>query len=132
MTHLIKYCKHCGEQYTFQGSGEGCFDQLCSETHCEECNLAIKEVLSKIPIKNVKRYVEFDKNFDWQLNNPPSYEEIKAEFDNRSVPMYRMISWDTLAIAYSYKWCKLFYTKDKIYVSAMIDKNTKKVIGYTK
>ena len=132
MTHYIQYCKHCGTEYTFQGSGEGCFNQLCSETYCEECNSAIKEVLSTIPIKNIKKYVEFDKNFDWQLNNPPTYEEIKKEFDNKIIPMYQYISWNTLAIPYSYKWCKLFYTENKIFVYAMVDKDTNKVIGYTK
>lgn len=132
MIHRIQYCKHCGIQYTFQASGEGCFDQLCSDIYCEECNTAIKEALSKIPIKNVKRYVEFDKNFNWELDNPPTYEEVKKEFDNRNIPMYRMLSWNILAIPYSYKWCTLFYTKDKIYVSAIINKETKQIIGYTK
>jgi len=132
MTHSIQYCKHCGIQYTYQGSGEGCFDQLCSNEYCEECNTAIKEVLSKIPIKNVKRYVTFDRNFEWQLKDAPIYEEVKIEFENRNCPMYQMISWNTMAIPYSYKWCKLFYTKDEILVNAMVDINTKKVIGYTK
>lgn len=132
MTHLIQYCKHCGIQYIFQGSGEGCFNQLCSNEYCEECNTAIKEALSKISIKNVKRYVKFDRNFEWQLKDAPTYEEVKKEFDSRSIPMYQIISWETMAIPYSYKWCKLFYTKDDIFVYAMVDKDTKKVIGYTK
>lgn len=132
MTHSITYCKHCGTQYTFQGSGEGCFNQLCSNEYCEECNSAIKDTLAKIPIKNVKRYVLFDRDFDWQLKNAPTYEEVKAEFDTKICPMYEYISWNTLAIPYSYKWCKLFYTKDEIFVYAMIDKDTKKIIGYTK
>jgi hypothetical protein len=119
-------------KYIFQGSGEGYFSQLCSDEYCEECNTSIKEALSKIPIKNVKRYVKFDRNFDWDLKNAPTYKEVKKEFDNKAIRMYCMINWDTPAISYSYKWCTLFYTKNEIFVNAMVDKDTEKVIGYTK
>lgn len=132
MTHYTKYCKHCGTQYIFQGSGEGCFDQLCSDEYCKECNTAIKEALSKISIKNIKRYVKFDRNFNWELKNAPTYEEVKKEFDTRSVPMYQFIAPNCMAIPYSYKWCKLFYTENEILIYAMVDINTKEIIGYTK
>lgn len=83
----IRYCEHCGTEYNFQTSGEGCFDQKVSGKYCEECFSVVSPIIEKynkdmqkalfnIPIKYEFRWVEddpllFDEIYVWMkhLNN---------------------------------------------------------------
>lgn len=49
-----KRCKHCGIEYLFQASGEGCLERPESANYCGECQTVIDEALKKIPVKEVK------------------------------------------------------------------------------
>lgn len=47
MKHIIKQCKHCGTRYTYQASGEGCFDGYNNRDYCPECYQALLKMLIK-------------------------------------------------------------------------------------
>ena len=48
MKHIIKQCKHCGTRYTYQASGEGCFDGYNNRDYCPECYQALLNALAII------------------------------------------------------------------------------------
>lgn len=80
-THRGKRCKHCQRFYYYQGSGDGCFDNLNDERYCPECMKDILKVLNKIPLHSKKT---------WVVTNELSKEEFfearekrfKAESEN--------------------------------------------------
>lgn len=51
MIHYIQQCKHCGARYTYQASGQGCFDKYNNREYCPDCYKAILDALAKIPVK---------------------------------------------------------------------------------
>jgi rubredoxin len=60
MMHLIKRCRHCKTVYTWQASGEGCFNELNDETYCPDCKKVIIEALKSVSQKFKKVWVETD------------------------------------------------------------------------
>lgn len=54
MQHISCRCKHCGKSYTYCTYGNGPqfgTEEGCSMEYCGECQTAINEALSKIPVK---------------------------------------------------------------------------------
>ena len=70
MTHTHKRCKHCQTQYTWQGSGNGCFHELNDDRYCPDCKQVIVEALKSVSKKYKKQFVE---------TNEVTYEYLKAE-----------------------------------------------------
>jgi hypothetical protein len=52
-THIGKRCGHCGQAYSFQGSGDGCQRPENDATYCPGCKVvrdaALREAFSKVP-----------------------------------------------------------------------------------
>ena len=62
--HYIHRCKHCGKEYSWQASGEGCDNRLNNEDYCPDCMKAILEALDKIPVRYEKRFREIERPDD--------------------------------------------------------------------
>lgn len=63
MQHWILRCKHCNKEYTYCTYGNGPeygTEEGCSQEYCAECQKAINEALSKIPVKFREELVEID------------------------------------------------------------------------
>lgn len=63
MEHLILRCKHCHKEYTYCTYGNGPeygTEEGCSKEYCAECQKAIDEALSRIPVKCQMKPVEVD------------------------------------------------------------------------
>lgn len=75
MKTYITRCKHCGMEYTFQASGEGCFDNYNDRDYCPTCKKAIVDALNKEPKKFVGRY----KEIPLDNNLLSTFKEIKEE-----------------------------------------------------
>lgn len=56
MKHIIARCKHCGVEYIYSASGEGCHDELNDREYCHECKKAMIEALKRIPVKFIKAF----------------------------------------------------------------------------
>lgn len=67
MLTYSKHCKHCGNQYMYQASGNGCLNTYNDENYCPECKKAIIDTLNKIPIKFVEK---------WKKINDINYNEF--------------------------------------------------------
>ena len=81
MTHEYKECKHCLSDYSYQGSGFGCFDEDNDDTYCPECKKAINEALKQIPRKFEYKFVPTD---DVNLETLLHWEqEHKREVEER-------------------------------------------------
>ena len=80
MQHFIRRCKHCKKQYTYCTYGNGKeygTEEGCSMDYCAECQKAIDEALSKIPVKFKPILVEIDKPELY-----PIFEQIKKKVEN--------------------------------------------------
>lgn len=62
MRYVIKQCKHCGTRYTYQASGEGCFDGYNNRDYCPECYQALLNAFNNIPVKYHPQFVEIKKD----------------------------------------------------------------------
>lgn len=60
MTEILKRCIHCNSVYSYQGFGEGCFHPNNNKEYCNNCMGEINKVLSNIPVKYEKCWVESD------------------------------------------------------------------------
>ncbi len=56
MKTTIKRCAHCGQEYSYQMSGEGCNATLNNGKYCPDCMLAIIHALDKIPVRFEPRW----------------------------------------------------------------------------
>ena len=68
MRTCIVRCKHCGKEYSYQASGDGCFDKLNNKDYCPECMKAILDALDKIP-----------KRYEWRYNRCERPDEKTIE-----------------------------------------------------
>lgn len=62
MRLVIKRCKHCGQEYSYQMSGEGCHDKYNNKDYCPTCYEVMMTALEKVPIKYHPQYVEVKQN----------------------------------------------------------------------
>lgn len=49
-------CAHCGDQYTYQASGEGCGNKLNDGTWCSDCKHAVLQALAAVPRRYEQRF----------------------------------------------------------------------------
>ncbi len=109
-TFKHKRCTHCGTHYYYQGSGEGCLDDLNNPPFCMDCKNVIKEALSKVPIKFEFRYVDIK-----ELG--PEYQYITKE---------KIIEWNRdfedgkVGLWFIRIGCPLFDIKDPSNIEKMI------------
>lgn len=60
MEHYILRCKHCNKEYTYCTYGNGPefgTEEGCSKTYCADCQKAIDDALSKIPIRYTSKMI---------------------------------------------------------------------------
>ena len=83
MIHEIKRCKHCYRQYSYQASGDGCFNPVNDKDYCPECMSVINEALSKIAKKFEPRFRMVEMGDDFYKNNllplKEKYEEYRKK-----------------------------------------------------
>lgn len=83
MIHEIKRCKHCYRQYSYQASGDGCFNPVNDKDYCPECMSVINEALSKITKKFEPRFRMVEMGDDFYKNNllplKEKYEEYRKK-----------------------------------------------------
>lgn len=73
-------CKHCGKEYSYQASGEGCHSKLNNEDYCPECMKAILDALDKIPVRFEHRWHKCDRPDDKIIER---LKELKKEDDEK-------------------------------------------------
>jgi hypothetical protein len=78
MRTFICRCKHCGKEYHYQASGEGCHDRTNNRDYCPECMEAILEALDKIPKKYEVRFKKIERP------EPEIIEKFKALVDKEN------------------------------------------------
>lgn len=63
-SHIIQRCEHCGIEYSFQSSGQGCFRFENDEEYCPTCAKVIKKAICKakktLPIHFIEKWIETD------------------------------------------------------------------------
>jgi len=74
-------CKHCGKEYSYQASGEGCFDKLNNREYCPECWAAILAALEKIPVHYSKRLKEVERPSDDILEKFQAAVDKEKKYD---------------------------------------------------
>lgn len=108
-------CKHCGREYTFQASGEGCLDNYNDKDYCPTCKKAIVDALSKVP----KKFVGIYKEIPLDNNLLPIFKEIKEEDEKDRGFFIRMrecvpIDFDIIELyCYEYKSYALCKNKEE-------------------
>ena len=80
MRSWICRCKHCGKEYSYQASGEGCNNKLNNEEYCPECMKAILNALEKIPVRFEHRWHECERPDDKIIER---LKELKKEDDEK-------------------------------------------------
>lgn len=63
MLAYIHTCTHCGKQYTYYASGDGCNSPVNNEHLCPECMEAVLKALKNIPIQFEKAFVTKNDEF---------------------------------------------------------------------
>ncbi len=49
MVERLHRCAHCKAPYTWQASGEGCFEPLNDQKYCADCKKVVLEALMRVP-----------------------------------------------------------------------------------
>ena len=78
MKTWICRCKHCGKEYSYQASGEGCNNKLNNEDYCPECMKAILDALDKIPVRFEHRWKKIERPSEEIVNR---FKKLKKEKD---------------------------------------------------
>lgn len=84
MEHISRRCKHCNKEYTYCTYGNGPdwgTEKHCSMDYCGECQKAINDALSKIPVRySYKMELISKEEFDY-VNKiiDTQYQEYKKE-----------------------------------------------------
>ena len=78
MKTWICRCKHCGKEYSYQASGEGCNNKLNNEDYCPECMKAILDALEKIPVRFEHRWKKIERPSEEIVNR---FKKLKKEKD---------------------------------------------------
>ena len=80
MRSWICRCKHCGKEYSYQASGEGCNNKLNNEEYCPECMKAILDALEKIPVRFEHRWKKIERPSEEIINH---FKKLKKEQDDK-------------------------------------------------
>lgn len=81
MRTCINRCKHCGKEYSYQASGEGCFDRLNNRDYCPDCWAAILVALEQIPVQYKKRLNEIERPADDILKKCQAAYDKEKKYD---------------------------------------------------
>lgn len=81
MRTCINRCKHCGKEYSYQASGEGCFDRLNNRDYCPDCWAAILAALEQIPVQYKKRLNEIERPADDILKKCRAAYDKEKKYD---------------------------------------------------
>lgn len=116
MIHYIQQCKHCGKRYTYQASGEGCFDKYNNCEYCPDCYKAILDALAKIPVKYHPQWVEIEEGKDKILKALSELKEkYKEETKNANFPCaIKMVSYDGDEFVFNQRHYR--YNDGKLYI----------------
>lgn len=123
MRLIIKQCKHCGTRYTYQASGDGCFDRYNNREYCPDCYRAMMMALDKIPKKYHPQYkeVEIDNTIIEAL------ERMKKEYDDKIlsnkllVPVRKLVGHN--GDEFIYKGNHYIYSDGKLFLLSEFDAN---------
>ena len=91
MRTCITRCKHCGREYSYQASGDGCFNKWNNRDYCPECIDAIIQALSKIPVRYKKRLHETERPDDATITIFKSLVEKEEKYDKDYEKQYGFI-----------------------------------------
>ena len=78
MQHLILRCKHCHKEYTYCTYGNGPefgTEEGCSREYCADCQKAIDNALSKIPVGYSSKYMEIHDSRIFEM-----FERVKQNY----------------------------------------------------
>lgn len=81
MKSQYRFCNHCGSEYLYYISGDGCLDELNDSVYCSDCKKEIIKILKKIPKKfgwkNVGTdEVTLEQLLEWEKESLGSYRGI--------------------------------------------------------
>ena len=106
MRHIISRCEHCGKEYFYQASGDGCFDSLNDRHYCPECKQAIIDALSKIPVQFKPKLNECERPSDDIINIMRSHVEKEKKYDEDYKQQYGFICPRLRKVKYFDDWVK--------------------------
>lgn len=115
MRLVIKQCKHCGTRYTYQASGDGCFDRYNNSEYCPDCYRVMMIALDKIPKKYHPQYkeIEADKTIIEALDRMKR-DYRKKSLDNPLMRFTKMVGHNGDEFVYNGK--RYIYEEGKLYL----------------
>ncbi len=89
MMHYPKRCVHCNTRYSYQASGDGCFNPVNDKRYCPICKAIINEALKSVSIKFEKVELPVPENHPIAIEQ---FEEKYKEWeeDTSFIHFYRV------------------------------------------
>lgn len=91
MQHWILRCKHCNREYVYCTYGNGPeygTEEGCSQEYCAECQKAINDSLSKIPVK----YREHLEEIDFTPELIEAFKKLKNKRENDETGVFPSVT----------------------------------------